>query len=295
MDVDGTLTDGKIYMGPQGECMKAFSVKDGYVIKYILKPAEITPVILTARNSEIVNQRCKELGIKDIYQGKEDKLTALKEMVEEKNLGSCAYFGDDILDLNCMIPIKEAGGRIGCPADAVQEVKAIADFICLNKAGEGALREFSEWLVKNDADDNCVKERVEKAVNYLKHLTITENDIGKKVRVDENFYYVVESYFTKPQNECRLESHRNYVDIHLMVYGKEKMEIADVSRLTVRERYEKEADVMYWEIPDRMLEVTLKQGDSIILYPEHAHRTGQMRNESEKIIKIVGKVKVNER
>ena len=54
MDVDGTLTDGKIYMGPNGEAMKAFSVKDGYVINYILKPHEIRPVIITARTGSIV-------------------------------------------------------------------------------------------------------------------------------------------------------------------------------------------------------------------------------------------------
>ena len=58
MDVDGSLTDGKIYMGPQGEAFKAFSIKDGYVINYILKPAQIIPIILTARNSVIVQNRC---------------------------------------------------------------------------------------------------------------------------------------------------------------------------------------------------------------------------------------------
>ena len=59
LDVDGTLTDGKIYMGPTGETMKAFSVKDGYVFNYILKPLGITPIVVTARKSSIVQQRCE--------------------------------------------------------------------------------------------------------------------------------------------------------------------------------------------------------------------------------------------
>ena len=129
MDIDGTLTDGKIYMGPGGEAMKAFSVKDGYVINFILKPAGIVPIVITARKSQIVQNRCDELGIKEVYQGKLDKITMLKEIVGEENLGQCAYFGDDILDLECMYPINEAGGIAGCPADAIKEVKAAAGYV----------------------------------------------------------------------------------------------------------------------------------------------------------------------
>ena len=73
MDVDGTLTDGKIYMGPNGEAMKAFSVKDGYAINFILKPAGIVPIIITARTSQIVKLRCDELGIEKVYQGNLNK------------------------------------------------------------------------------------------------------------------------------------------------------------------------------------------------------------------------------
>ena len=57
-----------------------------------------------------------------------------------------AYIGDNILDLQCMKPIKEAGGIVGCPADAVKEVREISDYVCANKGGEGAVREFIEWL-----------------------------------------------------------------------------------------------------------------------------------------------------
>ena len=107
MDVDGTLTDGKIYMGPNGEAMKAFSIKDGYVVNYILKPAGIKPVIITARTSSIVQNRCKELGITEVYQGKTDKQRTLMDIVGDNNLSHCAYFGDDIIDINCGCPVNK--------------------------------------------------------------------------------------------------------------------------------------------------------------------------------------------
>nr|WP_330370798.1 hypothetical protein [Butyrivibrio proteoclasticus] len=150
MDVDGTLTDGKIYMGPNGEAMKAFSVKDGYAINYILKPAGIIPIVITARSSQIVQNRCDELGITEVYQNVFYKLDKLKEIIGNDNLGKCAYIGDDIPDLECMIAVKKAGGLVGCPADSVKKIKEIANYVCENRAGEGAFREFSEWLVEND-------------------------------------------------------------------------------------------------------------------------------------------------
>ena len=61
-----------------------------------------------------------------------------------------AYIGDDILDLQCMTPIKEAGGLVGCPANAVKQVRALADFMSAEKGGEGAVREFVEWMLEKD-------------------------------------------------------------------------------------------------------------------------------------------------
>ncbi|MCD7954218.1 MAG: 3-deoxy-D-manno-octulosonate 8-phosphate phosphatase [Lachnospiraceae bacterium] len=146
MDVDGTLTDGKIYMGSSGELCKAFSIKDGCGIHDILNPNHITPVIITGRESDIVLNRCKELGITEIYQGVDNKAEKLKEITSD--LSQVAYIGDDINDLSCMVPIKEAGGKVGCPADAVKNVKEIVDFIAGHKGGDGAVREFIEWLVE---------------------------------------------------------------------------------------------------------------------------------------------------
>lgn len=154
MDVDGTLTDGKIYMGTNGELFKAFDIKDGCGIKDILPTLGIEPIIITARNSKILENRCQELGITKLYQGIRNKLSKLDEIINEYNktyspkinYANIAYIGDDILDLQCMVPIKNAGGIIGCPNDAVDEVKKIANCICKHNGGNGAVREFIEWL-----------------------------------------------------------------------------------------------------------------------------------------------------
>lgn len=146
MDVDGTLTDGKIYMGVDGELCKAFNIKDGCGIHDILIPSGIVPVIITGRKSDIVLNRCGELGITQVYQGISDKIGTLRSITSE--LSEVAYIGDDINDLFCMCAVKEAGGLIGCPADAAGKVLAIADYVAGHKGGDGAVRDFIEWLTK---------------------------------------------------------------------------------------------------------------------------------------------------
>lgn len=146
MDVDGTLTDGKIYMGAHGEMMKAFNIKDGCGIHDIAIPGGIIPVIITGRTSEIVKKRCGELGIQQVYQGIKNKIEQLNCIADD--LSQVAYIGDDINDLSCMIPVKEAGGVVGCPADEVERVKEISDFVALHNGGDGAVRDFIEWIIK---------------------------------------------------------------------------------------------------------------------------------------------------
>jgi len=150
MDVDGTLTDGKIYMGNGGEMMKAFDIKDGCGIHDILIPTGIIPVIITGRESHILENRCKEMGIQCLFQGVRNKTFQLETFLKnyECTFSEVAYIGDDINDLPCMKVIQDAGGLIGCPADAVDSVKSIADFISQHKGGNGAVREFIEWLCK---------------------------------------------------------------------------------------------------------------------------------------------------
>ena len=159
MDVDGTLTDGKIYMGQDGEVFKAFDIKDGYGIKCLLPPAEIIPVIITARRSRIVENRCKELDVEELHQGVMNKYETLMQVIhkyseidkKEYSLKNVAYIGDDLLDLQCMQPIKEAGGLVCCPNDAINRVKEIANFVASKSAGNGAVREIiDEVLLKEN-------------------------------------------------------------------------------------------------------------------------------------------------
>lgn len=148
MDVDGTLTDGKIYMGENGEIMKAFHVKDGYGIRHILPACNIVPIVLTGRQSVILESRCRELGITELHQNIAEKPPIMEMILEKKGYlyENAAYIGDDINDLPCMEQLKKHGGKVGCPQDAIKEVKKTAHFISSQKGGYGAVREFIEWI-----------------------------------------------------------------------------------------------------------------------------------------------------
>ena len=151
MDVDGTLTDGKIYMGNRGELLKRFDIKDGYAIHTMLPKVGIVPVILTSRESEIVQNRCRELGVQYCFQGVLDKAKKIQEIAREYGLTlnrggvypEIAYMGDDMID----VPSMRICGLVGCPADAVREVQELADFVSSQKGGEGAARDFIEWII----------------------------------------------------------------------------------------------------------------------------------------------------
>lgn len=147
MDVDGTLTDGKIYMGDNGELFKAFHIKDGCGIHDILIPEGIVPIIITGRTSRILERRCSELGITQLYQGIDNKLEKLHEVIKNKSLDTVAYIGDDINDLACMEAVRKSKGLTGCPLDAVKEIKSIADFVSEKNGGQGAVREFIEFII----------------------------------------------------------------------------------------------------------------------------------------------------
>lgn len=146
MDVDGTLTDGCIYMSSQGEVMKAFNIKDGYAIKHILPSLGILPVIITGRKSDIVECRANELDIIELHQGVTDKIAVLKDVASKFNatLDEIAYIGDDINDLPCI----DRCGFTACPNDAVDEVKQNVKYICKLNGGCGAVREVITLLEK---------------------------------------------------------------------------------------------------------------------------------------------------
>ena len=148
MDVDGTLTDGKINMGPSGEVFKAFDIKDGYAINEMLPAHGIVPAIITGRTSAIVENRARELHITELYQGKHDKLDTLKALMTKYqcNKENVAYIGDDILDIVCM----NECALVGCPADSCKQVKAIAHYVCSAAGGAGAVREFIEYIIERN-------------------------------------------------------------------------------------------------------------------------------------------------
>lgn len=144
MDVDGTLTDGRIYIGPQGEAVKAFDVKDGQGIK-LLQAAGITVAVITARRSEIVENRCRELGITEVYQQVGDKVAIIRELEKKYRLNreQVAYIGDDLGDLSAM----EYTGLAFCPADAVESVRQAANVLSRN-GGRGAVRQAAERILE---------------------------------------------------------------------------------------------------------------------------------------------------
>lgn len=145
MDVDGTLTDGKIYIGDNGEVMKAFDVKDGYAIAHLLPNAGIVPVIITGRKSKIVANRAAEIKIEELHQGVQNKLNKLIEVAEKYALHAdeIAYMGDDMNDVECI----HFCGITACPCNAIGEVKSAVDYICIHSGGNGAVREFIDYLL----------------------------------------------------------------------------------------------------------------------------------------------------
>lgn len=144
MDVDGTLTDGRLYIGPAGEVMKAFDVKDGYGIVQIQKLG-VVPVIITGRKSEIVRLRAEELGISELHQGVQNKLHKLKEVAEKYHCvpDEIAYIGDDCNDLACI----QYCGVTACPQDAAEDVKHVVQYVCQKNGGNGAVREFVDQIL----------------------------------------------------------------------------------------------------------------------------------------------------
>ena len=141
MDVDGTMTDGKIYVGSNGEIFKAFNVKDGYALiqcaGYGIKTA-----IITGKTSEIVESRAKTLRIDEVFQGVMNKPEIMEKILNKYGFqwSEAAYIGDDDNDLECM----KKCGCSACPSDAMESVINSVDIVCRRKGGDGAVREFLE-------------------------------------------------------------------------------------------------------------------------------------------------------
>jgi 3-deoxy-D-manno-octulosonate 8-phosphate phosphatase (KDO 8-P phosphatase) len=144
LDVDGVLTDGRLFYGPKGEALKAFHVRDGFGIKQVAS-AGVTVAILSGRKSAAVASRARELGIRHVVQGAGDKLAALRKLSKARGipLQDCACVGDDTPDA----PILEAAGLGIAVADAHPDALAAANLVTTHKGGRGAVREVCDWLV----------------------------------------------------------------------------------------------------------------------------------------------------
>ena len=146
MDVDGVMTDGKITYSSDGQELKSFNIKDGLGIKRA-QASGIETAIITGRTSPMVERRARELGIAHLVQGREDKLSALSDLVDQMNLSldQVAYIGDDLPDLTAIESVKLGA----CPADAAIEVKSKASWVSTREGGDGCVRELCDLLVSH--------------------------------------------------------------------------------------------------------------------------------------------------
>ena len=145
LDVDGVLTDGRLYFDAQGEPLKVFHVRDGHGIK-MAQRAGIEVALLSGRRSEAAFHRATELGIDRFFHGLRDKLAAMKEIEFALQIRpqEVAVVGDELVDL----PIMARGGLAVAVADAVPEVLAAAHWVTTNPGGRGAVREVCDLLLK---------------------------------------------------------------------------------------------------------------------------------------------------
>jgi len=145
LDVDGVLTDGRLYYGARGESFKAFHVRDGHGIKQVAA-AGITVAIISGRKSAAVTLRARELGIRHVTQGATDKLAALEKLARSRSvaLEHCACVGDDTPDA----PMLQVAGVAIAVADAHLDALAVADLVTTRAGGHGAVREVCDWLLE---------------------------------------------------------------------------------------------------------------------------------------------------
>ncbi|MGC9422088.1 MULTISPECIES: 3-deoxy-manno-octulosonate-8-phosphatase KdsC [Vibrio] len=144
-DVDGVFSDGLIYMGNQGEELKTFHTRDGYGVKALMN-AGIQIAIITGRQSQIVENRMKALGISLIYQGQDDKLSAYHDICQKLAIKpeQTGYIGDDLIDW----PVMEQVALKVCVADGHPLLVQRANYVTRTKGGHGAVREVCDLILQ---------------------------------------------------------------------------------------------------------------------------------------------------
>jgi 3-deoxy-D-manno-octulosonate 8-phosphate phosphatase (KDO 8-P phosphatase) len=145
LDVDGVLTDGRLFILPEGQAMRAFNIKDGYAIQLaVRKGLEIA--IISGSGDDAVFSRFSKLGVRHIFLGIKDKKNTLSALLESLEIeGSDVLFmGDDLPDLSVM----QSVGLAACPADAATEIKKMAHYVSPINGGQGCVRDVLEKILK---------------------------------------------------------------------------------------------------------------------------------------------------
>ena len=148
LDVDGVLTDGGLQFDNRGEEYKTFNSLDGHGIRMLLD-SDIEVAVITGRESKIVSQRMQDLGVKHIYQGCRNKLTAFEELLQVTGIqpGLAAYAGDDLPDL----PILQRVGFAIAVNNAHAFVKQHCDWVTTLPGGKGAVREITDLILESQS------------------------------------------------------------------------------------------------------------------------------------------------
>ena len=144
-DVDGVLTDGRLWYGPGGEELKAFHAFDGHGVK-LLQLAGLKTGLISGRDSAAVSERARELGIEHVVQGADDKHAAFRSLLRRLGVKQdvTAYMGDDVVDL----PVLRRCGFACAPHEAPEEVRRSVHYIAAAPAGHGAAREVCEFILE---------------------------------------------------------------------------------------------------------------------------------------------------
>jgi 3-deoxy-D-manno-octulosonate 8-phosphate phosphatase (KDO 8-P phosphatase) len=144
-DVDGVLTDGRIYISDKGEECKAYNIRDGLGMK-LLQECGIKLALISGRTSRSVEARAQDIGIALLYQGVDDKVAVLEALMQELDLRAeqCGFMGDDLVDLPAM---RRAGFSLSV-ADAPALVRERAHYVTRSTGGHGAVREACEFIMQ---------------------------------------------------------------------------------------------------------------------------------------------------
>jgi 3-deoxy-D-manno-octulosonate 8-phosphate phosphatase (KDO 8-P phosphatase) len=166
LDVDGVLTDGKLYYAGEGEVLRSFFVGDGLGIRLLME-AGVEVAIISGRSAKLVEARCNDLGIKYLYQGALNKKEALEDLLGILQIAPAhvAFMGDDIID----IPILTRVGFAAAPHNAHPDVLAYTHWQSKYRGGEGAVRELTDMILQAQNQLTSIYQRLEAEGNIYRN------------------------------------------------------------------------------------------------------------------------------